>query len=63
MSYRCTWEGCGLGPETDDVALFRISPKGGPFVGMCAFHFGLVRTELEGAAEAMPRPRRRRSVR
>ena len=41
---RCCMDGCDkyAGPDSGDdpnsVAIFRVSPKGGPFVGACGEH-------------------------
>lgn len=37
--YSCSHEGCDKGPRTTGDAVFRISPKGGPFAGLCREHY------------------------
>lgn len=36
--FKCSFEGCENDPLVNGVAVYRTSPKGGPFVGRCEAH-------------------------
>ena len=36
--FECGWPGCDRHPGTTGDAIFRVTPKGGPFGGFCAEH-------------------------
>lgn len=52
-AYVCDHEGCDRGPGTTGDALFRVSPKGGPFVGLCGPHQRLELEEAMGTLEVI----------
>lgn len=45
--FTCSHEGCNEGPMTTGTAIYRISPKGGPFVGLCLRHYEGERDPIE----------------
>ena len=56
MQRVCDFEGCERGIATGH-ALHRVSPKGEPFVGLCAEHFAGEPDPVAAVVEQANRPR------
>lgn len=55
--WQCDYEGCKNGLETGH-ALYRTSPKGEPFVGLCSEHYAGPEDPVAAAIEDHNRRRR-----